>query len=88
MTRPRGDERHARRFREPSPAVRHVRRRRLVACVQEADVASVRGVVDRQDLIARQREDRLHAVRAQRLDEEVRAGHALPAASTPAMAHS
>ena len=88
MARSRGDDRNAGRFGEPPPPVGNVRRRGLVTRVQEIDPAADRRVVHRQDLVARQREDRLHAVQAKRLDEKIGARHALPDASAPATAHS
>src|SRR2546423_4337861 len=88
MAGARGHERDAGRFGDPAPSVRHVRGRGLVARVQDRDVAAVRGVVQREDLVTRQREDRPDAVGAQRLDDQLGAGHAAPTASAPATAHS
>ena len=71
---PRGDEGHARLLGEPPPRVRHVHRRRLVPRVQDREAAAEAGVVEREDLVAREREEVPDAGGRQRLHDQVRAG--------------
>ena len=74
VARPRGDEGHARLLGEPSPRVRHVHRRRLVPRVQDREAAAEARVVEREDLVAREREEVPDAGGGQRLHDQVRAG--------------
>jgi hypothetical protein len=57
---------------EPRPGIGHVDGGRLVARVIEGERPPDRRVVDREDLVARQREEMLHACRHQRLDQRER----------------
>ncbi len=71
---PRGDEGHTRLLGEPAPRVRHVHGRRLVPRVQDREAAAEAGVVEREDLVAREREEMPDAGGGQRLHDQVRAG--------------
>ena len=67
-----GDQRDTRLLGEPPPRVRHVDGRGLVARVDERDAAADRRIEDREDLVARQREEMADAGGGQRLDESGR----------------
>ena len=77
---PRRHEGHARLLGQPAPGVGHVHGGRLVARVDDADPGADSGVVEGQDLIARQGEELTHTGSNQRLDDQIRAtlGHASP----------
>ena len=65
----RRDQRHARLVGQTPPRVGHVHGGGFVPGVNERDVAPDGGVVDRQDLIAGEREEMPDAVSGQRVDE-------------------
>jgi hypothetical protein len=69
-----GDQRHPRLVGEPAPRIGHVHCRRLVARVQDRQVMTERRVVQRQDLVAGEREDVADAGRRESFDHQVRAG--------------
>jgi len=74
MARARGDEGHPRLPGEAAPCVRHVHGGGLVARVENGQAAAAGGVVEGQDLVARQREEVADRGGDQRLHDQTRAG--------------
>ena len=71
---PGSDEGHRGLVGEAAPRVRHVHGRRLVARVQDGEPAAEGGVVEREDVVAGEREEVADASRLERLHHQVRAG--------------
>src|SRR5439155_16485763 len=69
VPRPGRDQSYPRVGPELSPGVGHVHRRGLVSGGEQANAGVQQHVVEGQDLVAGQREDGLHAVAAQRVDD-------------------